>query len=331
MKFTALMKAGDERTLVRKRDWHFQILLLLVAMVACGLASAQTMYKYRGDDGEWIFTDRPPADGQKVEVLSVSTRVKKGELTVTNSFTGTAVRFVARNRFHAPMEVGLVIDNLQGVGYPDPNEDRQWLVPPRSELRLFDLPALGGTAPPSVQYRYVYLPGDPDAVPDTNVSYRAPFSVGLSFPVTQTYPDSVTHLTRDSMYAADIAMPVGTDIVAARDGIVFDVSSTNFKGGPDADQYADLANLVRILHDDGTFAVYAHLNWNSIRVNPGDRVQAGQYIADSGNTGFSSGPHLHFAVQRNLGLRVESIPVAFRGPDGAGVSPQRGVNLTAYQ
>jgi murein DD-endopeptidase MepM/ murein hydrolase activator NlpD len=133
------------------------------------------------------------------------------------------------------------------------------------------------------------------------------------------------------MYAVDIAMPVGTDIVAARDGVVFDVSSTNFKGGPEADQYADLANLVRILHDDGTFAVYAHLNWNSIRVNPGDRVRAGQYIADSGNTGFSSGPHLHFAVQRNLGMRVESIPVAFRGADGAGVSPRRGAPLIAYQ
>lgn len=331
MKFTALMKAGDEPTLGRSRNWHLQLLLLLVALLASGLASAQTMYKYRGENGEWIFTDRPPADGQRAEVTSISPRVKKGELTITNSFDGSAIRFVARNRFYAPMEVGLVIDQLDGVAYPHPDDDRRWVISPRSELRLFDLPAMGDMAPPSVQYRYVYLPGDPDVLPDTGVSYRVPFSVGLSFQVTQTYPDSVTHLTRDSMYAIDIAMPVGTDIVAAREGIVFDVSSTNFKGGPDADQYADLANLVRILHDDGTFAVYAHLNWNSIRVNPGDRVQAGQYIADSGNTGFSSGPHLHFAVQRNLGMQVESTPVVFRGPGGASVTPQRGASLTAYQ
>ena len=133
------------------------------------------------------------------------------------------------------------------------------------------------------------------------------------------------------MHAVDIAVPVGTDIVAARSGIVFDVSSTNFRGGPDADQYADLANIVRILHDDGTFALYAHLSWNSIRVKPGDRVRAGEYIADSGNTGFSSGPHLHFAVQRNLGMRVESIPVTFRGSGDSTISPQRGLSLTAYQ
>ena len=330
MKSTVPMKAGDERTLDRNRDRHLPVLLLLAALIACGHASAQTMYKYRGDDGEWIFSDRPPDDGQNAEVRTVSSRFSKGELIVTDSFIGSAVRFTARNRFYAPMEVVLVIEGLDGVDYPLPDEDRQWLVLPRSELLLFDLPVTGDT-PPSVRYHYAFLPGDPNASPDAGSSYRAPFSIGLSFPITQAYPDSATHLTRDSMYAVDIAMPVGTDIVAARDGIVFDVASTNFKGGPDADQYAELANIVRILHDDGTFALYAHLNWNSIRVRPGDRVQAGQYIADSGNTGFSSGPHLHFAVQRNLGMRVESIPVTFRGAGDSTVTPQRGASLVAYQ
>jgi murein DD-endopeptidase MepM/ murein hydrolase activator NlpD len=132
------------------------------------------------------------------------------------------------------------------------------------------------------------------------------------------------------MYAVDVSMPVGTDIVASRGGVVFDVASANFKGGPNAEQYADLANLVRILHDDGTYAVYAHLNWNTIRVQPGDRVETGQYIADSGNTGLSSGPHLHFAVQRNMGGRVDSLPVAFRGADGSRVTPSSGGILSSY-
>lgn len=330
MKFAALTKAGDERTLVRRRYWYLHSLLLLAATLTYSLASAQTMYKYRGDDGEWIFSDRPPDDGQRAEVSDITSRVTKGELLVTHSFTGSAVRFLARNRFHAPMEVRLLIDSLGGVDYPHPDEDRVWVVPARSELLLFDLPATF-TAPPSVQYRYVYLPGDPAAVPEAGVHYRAPFSVGVSFPISQTYPDTATHVTRDSMYAIDIEMPVGTDIVAARDGVVFDISSTNFKGGPDADLYADLANIVRVLHDDGTFAVYAHLNWNSIRVNPGERVRAGQYIADSGNTGFSSGPHLHFAVQRNLGMFVESLPVTFRGPGDSSINPRSGMTLAAYQ
>jgi murein DD-endopeptidase MepM/ murein hydrolase activator NlpD len=87
---------------------------------------------------------------------------------------------------------------------------------------------------------------------------------------------------------------------------------------------------VRILHDDGTHAVYAHLNWNTIRVKPGDAVERGEYIADSGNTGFSSGPHLHFAVLRNVGMRMESVPVVFEGPNSREIPPAVGDTLTAY-
>ena len=87
---------------------------------------------------------------------------------------------------------------------------------------------------------------------------------------------------------------------------------------------------MRILHDDGTYAVYAHLNWNSIRVRVGDYVDRGEYIADSGNTGFSSGPHLHFVVVRNSGMSVDSVPVSFAGADQSPVAAGTGQVLTAY-
>jgi hypothetical protein len=307
-----------------------RVLLLLAASLACGSVAAQTLYKYRGGDGEWIYADRPPAYGGDAEMRTIEQRVSRGSLTVSHVFTGDALRFSARNRFYAPVEVGIVFDSIAGVDYPHPDDDLRWVVPPRSDVVLLELAALGDLDVPAVAYRYEYVPGDPAAQPARDVTYRVPYSVSVSYRVSQAYPDSATHLTRDSMYAVDFAMPVGTDVVAARDGIVFDVASTNFEGGPDPDRYASLANLVRILHDDGTYAVYAHLNWNTIRVRPGDRVQAGEYIADSGNTGFSSGPHLHFSVQRNLGMRVESLPVRFRGQGGTAVSANRGDTLTAY-
>jgi len=330
MKSAVLMKAGDEQNLAPDRDSRLPILLLLVALLTCGLATAETVYKYRGESGEWIFSDRPPDDGQEAEIRTVARRASKGGVTVAHSFTGSSLEFTVRNRSYAPMEVGLDFASIVGVEYPHPDQELRWIVPARSNLVLLDLPVLAGADSRSVDYRYAYLPGDPGARPSANTTYRVPYSIGAHFPVAQTYPDSATHITRDSMYAVDIAMPVGTDVVAARDGVVFDVASTNFKGGPDADQYAKLANLIRILHDDGTYAVYAHLNWNSIRVNPGDRVQAGQYIADSGNTGFSSGPHLHFAVQRNMGMRVDSMPVSFRGANGADFVAATGDILTAH-
>ena len=305
-------------------------LTLIAMLLLCGDAFSQTLYKYRGDDGEWIYSDRPPADGSDAETHSLARRAAPGSLSVSHSFTGTGLQFVADNRYHAPIEVGLVFQSIEGVDYPHPDDDLRWLVPARSQLILLDLPSIGAVDSPSARYNYAYLPGDPAAEPDSDVTYRLPYAVGTSHTVSQAYPVSATHRTRDSMYAVDFSMPVGTDVVAARDGVVFDVATNNFKGGPDAAQYADLANIVRILHDDGTFAVYAHLNWNSIRVSPGDRVAAGEYIADSGNTGFSSGPHLHFAVLRNLGMRVESVPVRFRTASGAGIEPAMGATLKAY-
>ena len=304
--------------------------LLLAALLSSGMSSAQMMYKYRGENGEWIFSDRPPDDGRDSEVRSAEQRAPRGDVSVSHSFTGSGLRFVASNRVHAPVELKLNFDNIAGVDYPHPDDDLLWVIPARSNLILFDLPVLGTVVAPTVEYRYAWLPGDPAARPLRDVTYRLPYSVGTRYEITQTYPVSDTHRTRDSMYAVDFAMPAGTRVVAARGGVVFEVSSNNFAGGPDPDAYANLANLVRILHDDGTFAVYAHLNRSSVRVQLGDRVEAGQHIADSGNTGFSTGPHLHFAVQRNLGMRIDSVPVSFRDANRQPVIPTTGETLTAY-
>jgi murein DD-endopeptidase MepM/ murein hydrolase activator NlpD len=73
-------------------------------------------------------------------------------------------------------------------------------------------------------------------------------------------------------------------------------------------------NFVRILHDDGTMGVYLHLQRGSVKVQEGQRVSLGQPLARSGNTGNSTGPHLHFVVQRNVGMALESIPFSFAQP-----------------
>jgi murein DD-endopeptidase MepM/ murein hydrolase activator NlpD len=81
-----------------------------------------------------------------------------------------------------------------------------------------------------------------------------------------------------------------------------------------------------VLHDDGTFGVYAHLRQGSALVRPGQRVSNGQLIAQSGNSGYSTGPHLHFAVLRNAGLRWQSLPFVFATPAGP-VKPTQGLVL----
>jgi murein DD-endopeptidase MepM/ murein hydrolase activator NlpD len=86
--------------------------------------------------------------------------------------------------------------------------------------------------------------------------------------------------------------------------------------GLDAKRDSGRANYIRILHDDGSMAVYAHLAPEGTQVRPGQRVRRGERIGLSGNTGYSGGPHLHFVVQVNRGMRLESIPFRMFGPRG---------------
>jgi len=325
MKSKGLKVAGGVRTSARNS------LLVILALLAGAIVAADELYKYRGEDGEWIYADRPPGDDRMVEIrqLESSGSAEVG-IKVTHEFQGRAVELVAHNDSYVPIELEVDIKKIRGLAFPDPDDDLMWVVPARTELPLMTLALLETGTQPFLEYQYKYLAGDPNARHAPRQAYRAPFAIATNHPITQAFPEVATHTTRDSHYAVDVAMPIGTDIMAARGGVVFDIAASNFSGGLDPVKDGPRANVVRILHDDGTYAIYAHLNTNTIRVRPGDRVQRGQYIADSGNTGFSSGPHLHFAVVRNAGMRIESVPVTFAGQNSEAIIPAAGNFLTAY-
>lgn len=85
----------------------------------------------------------------------------------------------------------------------------------------------------------------------------------------------------------DIAAPVGTPVVAAASGQVIIARYGSWNGG--------YGNYAVIKHDNGTQTLYAHLN--SLSVGQGQWVSQGQGIGTIGNTGRSTGPHLHFEVR----------------------------------
>ena len=70
-------------------------------------------------------------------------------------------------------------------------------------------------------------------------------------------------------------------------------------------------NAVRLRHAGGFTSWYFHIQLNGVLVNVGNTVQRGQPIATSGNTGRSSGPHLHFQVQANSINWGQSVPISF--------------------
>lgn len=83
----------------------------------------------------------------------------------------------------------------------------------------------------------------------------------------------------------DIPAPKGTPIVAVDNGVVV-YSDNGIRG---------YGNMIVVAHSDEIFTVYAHNNSND--VDKGDHVKKGQQIAEIGNTGRSTGPHLHFEIR----------------------------------
>jgi len=280
-----------------------RLLLLCALLLTAESSAAMTIYKFTDANGVVSFTDRPTPGAtvvvpreRIVEHLEqqVHLNIKKDK--------GIHSLFV-RNDTYAPVEVELQVTALKNVLGVTETPIRR-VIPARTNLRLAVLsPRLAGKAL-SYKPKLRYSLGDPERQPQ-GYSYPLPW-VGGPFRLSQGPNGTFSHFGIKSRYAMDIAMPEGTQIIAARAGTVIKVENGQSGRGSDPS-----GNFVRVLHDDGTMGVYLHLMRGSVSVKEGQKVMVGSALARSGNTGNSSGPHLHFVVQRNAGLGLESIPYQF--------------------
>jgi murein DD-endopeptidase MepM/ murein hydrolase activator NlpD len=158
--------------------------------------------------------------------------------------------------------------------------------------------------------------------------YRLPFQKGETHWVSQGYEGRWSHRGQDR-YAVDFALPEGTTVCAAREGIVVDLKESSQTGGSDK-KYKDDDNYVSIAHADGTIGEYHHLKYEGVLVEIGNQVTAGQAIALSGNTGYSTHPHLHFGVYSAVdGSHRQSHRVTFVAREGTIPEPRAGRTYTA--
>jgi len=150
-------------------------------------------------------------------------------------------------------------------------------------------------------------------------AYRFPWSPGLDIELTQDCNDSRYdgHVGNNG-WAWDFATPDAKEfpILVARGGTVTHVKMSSSTGCADA-SCMDYANYVVIDHGDGTSAVYLHLAKGSLdpAIRCGEKVVQGQPLATASSTGFSTGPHLHFQVNKT---RPQRGPACECGPDGLG-------------
>ncbi len=291
-------------------------LCALTLLAAAGGAAARNVYRWVDAQGMVHYTDQPPT-GTGASRVPVSTVRIEGEVAKIASLridsSGDHYDAVATNTTAGPVEVELRAASASNFASDPP-------LPLRAVLRAYattkiaTLSLADPTKNGGFQLQLGAFPGDPHAQPQA-VAYLLPIEA-RDWHIAQGWHGQFTHNDAQSEYAIDFSVDEGTPVIAAREGTVMMVESDFDKAGMNLAKYADRANEIRIVHDDGTMAVYAHLKLDGALVRPGQHVAAGQRIGYSGNTGFTTGPHLHFCVQANRGFDLESIPFRMQGPSG---------------
>jgi len=247
---------------------------------------------------------------------------------VTARREGDVTHFYVENKEFSEitMTFEMALQNMKGdVSFPYTT-----VFPPRQALEAF---ALSPTSPGAKwQYAYTnyYKLGSNCAKHDDSYVYQLPYAPGDKYKVTQGYNGKFSH-KGSNQYAIDWQMAEGTMIYAARGGVVVRVKDNSDKGGAsiDLDRYN---NYVLIRHADGTLGHYCHLQRGGVLVKVGQSIAAGDAIAHSGNTGFSSGPHLHFCVFKTKDGRERiSIPVKFKTATETAITLAGGRSYRAAQ
>jgi murein DD-endopeptidase MepM/ murein hydrolase activator NlpD len=222
-----------------------------------------------------------------------------------------SVLFRMRNLLHAPLTVEVEPGDTRGAAVTMLARPRV-TIPPLGRLDVAAIRGLNPVQAVEVTFVYSAVIGDPAAVHDAGVVYAWPFPPGAQARLSQG-PGGPTHHDAFSRHAIDLAVAEGTPVLAARAGVVVFLESRYFESGMDRERFQSRANHVRILHDDGSMGLYAHLAPASIDLEPGQRIEPGDVIGRSGNTGYSSGPHLHFVVLVHRDMQSVSVPFRMAG------------------
>ena len=164
-----------------------------------------------------------------------------------------------------------------------------------------------------------------DYIQNSDSPYVLPWEIGKTFVMGQLNCTDGSH-SRERLYsqfAYDIPMPIGTNLVAVQSGKVVGLAENfeDVKDGVNDESLYDKANYINIEHPDGTRASYGHLTTNGALKSIGDNVIQGEVIALSGNSGWSSEPHLHFQLNKCIDtddrpnytwIVCNSVPITFK-------------------
>lgn len=202
-------------------------------------------------------------------------------------------------------------------------------VPGRSKKRVLELSRISSALGVDYRSSYGWVRGSAYAVHKDDYLYKLPFLKGADIYVSQGYHGETSHKGL-SAYAVDFPVPVGTPIYAAREGMVVGSEGNSNLGGA-SPEYRKYANYIIVEHSDGTMGNYYHLKQGGAVAVIGQKVAKGDLIGYSGNTGYSSGPHLHFSVSKVDPVsmrRPMNLPIKLQTLEGIVTLPRKGDRYT---
>ena len=289
------------------------LLLFVILVFVSANAVSTELYRYQDSNGRWVFGDKKSLGGKKsakdkAEIITIDDELIKKvrpELVSVSANKRSEIKYKLTNPLPVSIQHWLAVKGQKGFF-------TSLLAKPHQELKL-NL-ADHGFRQKNLSIEHFYLLGEPMDKPAVQI-IPLPYSTQKRFRVSQGFNGRYSHSGRGNRYALDIAMPIGESILAVKSGVVADAAD-NFSIGGAANYFLDKANHITVMHDDGSYAIYAHILYGSLDVQIGDTVQQGQVIARVGNTGFSTGPHLHFVMRYNSGQGAYSIPFKFQTAAG---------------
>lgn len=228
---------------------------------------------------------------------------------------GDKINLYAHNSGHCPVSIMMSFPTIKNLkankGLPV-----EMVIPNDGEEHLIvSLQLINTKASSNYVFDFRYALGDIfDTKHDANYAYTLPFQKGKRSVVGQGYNGRFSH---HGIKALDFDLKTGTEVLAAREGTVVAIKEDS-NHGCKSQKCKGHSNYILVYHDeDGTFASYVHLKKDGAKVKAGDKVKAGQVIGYSGNTGWSSGPHLHFEVYIPQLNTRKSVETKFRLEDGS--------------
>jgi murein DD-endopeptidase MepM/ murein hydrolase activator NlpD len=163
--------------------------------------------------------------------------------------------------------------------------------------------------------------------------YYFPYMTGKRYIVGQGFNEKITH-NKNMQYSIDWNMAIGTKVYAARSGMVVELNTENKDNILGITQSMDKSNYIKIQHLDGTIATYGHLKKDGAAVKVNDIVKRKDLIGYSGNSGYTTGPHLHFHVAEPVIEKEDfvekTIPFKFRNCEVQNaIIPKKGASYKA--